>query len=566
MAIVNSAVAINNEMRTAKYRQRFNALQADVNTWKPHWSEVREFFAPRRGRYLGSDTEQANDGTKKTNNTINGIAFEASDGLASLLQSGLCPRTLPWFALSVSDRQVSEDTQVKQWLSDTRDVILSVLEKSNFYNASFSVLKEFGTFGVGAMFAEQDFNNIVRFRAFTIGEYFIGVDAHGVADTLYRRFALNARQIIKEFGVELVSQDIKTAFETNSTNLFTLIHAIQPNDDFNPTLKVNTKMKWEEVYFEERGNQDNILKKGGYRTCPFTAPRWEVSANDSYGDSPGIRTLSDVKMLQKIEELKLKAINKEVDPPLNIPTVLRGKGASLVAGGANYVDTNAGQSGVSPVMLVRPDLRNTAIELDRIEKRINHSMYVDLLEMLLDDTKRRTATEITQKNSDRLQKLGPAIGRILTEYLNPTLNRVYDIVDDFGGIPPMPEILMGVNIKIEYVSQLAVTMKVMQRVRPIQEFLGNVGMVAQFVPTAVNKINGGEMVDVLADALGVPPSCIRSDEEVAQIVAAQQAAAQQQQQLENAAGAVDSAQKLSSTPIGNGSALDEVMDGLDQSY
>jgi hypothetical protein len=49
-------------------------------------------------------------------------------------------------------------------------------------------------------------------------------------DTIYREFELSAEQIVSEFGIDNVSDKVKTALEKKPDQKFTLVQAIFPRD------------------------------------------------------------------------------------------------------------------------------------------------------------------------------------------------------------------------------------------------------------------------------------------------------------------------------------------------
>jgi hypothetical protein len=79
--------------------------------------------------------------------------------------------------------------------------------------------------------------------------------------------------------------------------------------------------------------------------------------------------------------------------------------------------------------------------------------------------------------------------------------------------------------------------------------------------TAYDKLDVDQVQDEYAQALGVPPSIIRSDDDVAAI-RQQRAQAQQAQQMAQMAGpmkdAAQAAHTMSQTPVGKTNALDAV--------
>ena len=76
-------------------------------------------------------------------------------------------------------------------------------------------------------------------------------------------------------------------------------------------------MPFQSVYMEyETGH---IISIGGFREFPYVVPRYLKASNEIYGRSPGMNSLPDVKVLNKMVEVSMKAAQKQVDPPLLVP-------------------------------------------------------------------------------------------------------------------------------------------------------------------------------------------------------------------------------------------------------
>ena len=119
-------------------------------------------------------------------------------------------------------------------------------------------------------------------------------------------------------------------------------------------------MPWKSCYFEETNNMEGesgYLLQSGYREFPGVAPRWATIGTNTYGFSPGMASLSDSKMLQKMQEKKLKALDKMVDPPMNAPASMNGKPNTVIAGGINYIDVAQGQQSFTPTYQINLDPR-----------------------------------------------------------------------------------------------------------------------------------------------------------------------------------------------------------------
>jgi len=550
--------------KTKQYRMRLNQLIDSTQTWLGHWKDLSDYIAPRLGRNLtGQGTSQPNDGSKKNQKIINSVASDAVRVLSAGLMGGLVSPSRPWFNLTLPDEELLEDEEVKTWLHDSRTALLTVLAKSNFYAAAHAEFNEISVFGTGAMLIEEDFETVVRFRPFTIGEYYLGANSENRVDCLYRTFTMTAKQMIDEFGIDKVSEPVKTCYENdNLEERFDVVHCIQPSKTFDSKSKKSEDKPWESVYYEHSGSQDELLRKSGYDEQPFVAPRWETTGVDVLGSNcPGMQGIGDAKMLQKMEEKKIQALEKMVNPPLNAPTNMRNTAATLIPGGVNYVDVQQGQQGLTPVHQVNPDTQGIGMEIRNVEERIRRIFFNDLFLSILATDKNMTATEVAERTSERLLMLGPVVEKLQYEFLDKIIDRVFSIAERFGLIPEPPQVLEGMDVKVEYISLLAQAQK-MVGTASIEQLAAFVGNLAAVKPDVLDKVNFDEMIDQYGQMLGAPPKVVRADEDVAGIRQKNMQAMQQQQMPEQLEKTANGAKTLSETEVGNNSALDQMLGAL----
>jgi hypothetical protein len=117
------------------------------------------------------------------------------------------------------------------------------------------------------------------------------------------------------------------------------------------------------------------------------------------------------------------------------------------------------------------------------------------------------------------------------------------------------------EVKIEYTSILAQAQRALG-VTKIERVLGLAGSIAPLMPAIMDNFDADEIARVLNDLEGAPAKIILDK----QIVADNREARQQQQQqmmaIEAANSAADSTKKLADSPMGTGSALDGLMQGM----
>lgn len=543
------------------YKKRFQTLREDQSSWRSHWADIAEYTLPRKGRYLTSlNPKDKRDGNKRHQRIINGTGGDALKVLAAGMQGGMTSPSRPWFVLSIKDKDLLEFTPVRQWLTDVRDIVLGIYGRSNFYGSMHNIYKELGAFGVASHLQEEDFKTTVRFRPFTIGEYMLSLDESYRPSSLYRQFTLTAQQMYKRFDYELLSDAVRTSLESNNIfEEFIVNHIIEPNENTTDVALGIEGMQYQSLYFEEHSDAEVFLRRRGYQELPFIAPRWDITSTDTYGTCPAMESLGDIKMLQKMEEKSLKALDKIVDPPMNADPSLKGKGGSIVPGHINYISTQNSTMGFQPAYQINPDLQKVEFKIDRVEQRIKRFFFNDLFLMIVNDQRSSTtAYEISKKYEEKLLMLGPVIERIQSESHDPTIERTFQIAERNGLLPPPPPELQGHDLKVEYISILAQAQK-MVGTTSIEQTTGFIGNLVAVQPEALDKLDIDQTIDEYAQLTGAPPKMIRSDDDVAKIRQQRAEAQQRQQQAEQAANMVQGAKTLSDTKVDEGNALDRII-------
>ncbi|NCW68329.1 MAG: hypothetical protein EBV86_07115, partial [Marivivens sp.] len=145
-----------------------------------------------------------------------------------------------------------------------------------------------------------------------------------------------------------------------------------------------------------------------------------------------------------------------------------------------------------------------------------------------------TATEVLQRNEEKMRLLGPVLGRLQAELLQPLISRSFALLLRAGLLPAAPEELQGQDIDIEYVSPLAKA----QKQTDLQSMLRGFEIMMQVAEIApvMDYLDDDKLVQYLVEVTGMPARVIRSSDEVETLreerAAAQQAQAQMQQQME----------------------------------
>jgi len=543
--------------------RRLVELKAERESFFPHWQELTKFLSPRTGRYL---TTNKSKGAKANDAIINSCATTSLRTLKSGMHAGMTSQSRPWFRLTIEDDDLMKFKPVKEWLFEMESRMRTVFAKSNFYNVMPQIYGATGGHGTAAMCILEDQESIIRCYPFPVGSFFIALNDRLKCDTLYRVFSMTVRQMVMRFGLENVSNTVRTLWDRSSyEQQVEVAHAIEPNVGRDFT-KLNASEKpFRSVYWEPAGRKEQaFLSESGFDEFPVMAPRWDVEGDDVYGYSPGMDALGTVKGLQFTEKRKAEGIDKLVRPPMLADAALKESGTSMVPGGVTYIDNLAAQqhAGFRPAYQFQPRTNELRQDIEAQKAEIRKIFFEDLMLMFAtSDINQVTAREVEERHQEKLLVLGPTIERFGEELYDPAIDRTFAIMMRKGQVPEAPRELHGQPLKVEYISVMAQAQKLVGTAS-MERVAGYVGNLINFNPEAADKFNVDAAIDEYAGMHGVSPNVIRTDDEVKKIRAARAQQAQQQAmaQAAPAMGSVATAAKtLSETNIEDASALTRLL-------
>lgn len=533
---------------------RLIGLRVDRFSWWIHWRELADYILPRRYKWLITPN-QATRGSPINQRIIDSTGTLAMRTCASGMMSGMTSPGRPWFRMTLENKDLAEDPEVKTWLEQVRERMMTVFAESNFYQGMAVMYQDLAVFGTGPMLVYEDHRTVIRCYNPCAGEYYVSNSERLQIEVFYREFVLTTDQVAREFGLENCSPTVTEAIRTAGAMLTREIrigHAIEPNDEFVPDAPGMAGMPYREIYWELGSGQNYTLRIKGYHEFPCVCPRWDIVGNDAYGRSPGMDALGDIKQLQSEQKRKGQAIDKHVNPPLVADVALKNEPASLLPGGVTYVPSTAGAVGFKPVYQVQPDMQGMLLDIKEVQERIRTTFFSDLFLMISQIDTVRSATEIDARKEEKLIQLGPVIERFQNEALDPIIDRTFSIMLRNKKLPPLPQALMrGAKIKVEYVSMLAEAQKAVftAAIERLFQFAGNM---AGAIPTILDNLDGDVAIEKYADYLGVTPEVIVSLKKVA---ALRQTRAQQQQQaqlMQQTMAGAQGAKVLSEAQVGGG--------------
>lgn len=537
-----------------RHNRLINGLKEERQTWFNHWREIADFFLPRRYPWLMTASQRQ----KQSRNLRNRKLLDSSSTVAlrtlsSGMMDGITSPARPWFSLRISgfdNEQLSHESLI--YLQEVERRMYLIISESNFYNAVANLYSNWAGFGTACMAVFEDFEDVIRCYNYAVGEFYLMQDNNGRIIGLVREFNWKVHQVVAEFGIENVSDRVRTAYEAGGNRLLeevSMRHVIERENPDKPLLK--NKAPFRECYWEAGNNKGYYNSVRPFYSWPVVAPRWEVFENDTYGTAPTYDVLPDVQQLQDILLKKAIGFEKQMAPPLIVDQQLQNRPTALHANGITYAPTQNGNFGAKEVYKINTPLQEISNDVIDLRERVKEGLYNDLFKMFSNLETVRSATEIDARKEEQLVHLGPVYQRFESEVLEPFLKRVYSIMLEGDLLPDPPESLEGAKIDVQYVSVLSDAQRAVGTATT-ERFLAFVGEMSGIYPEVRAVPNPEETVRDYAEALGIKPSNLNSREQTAQLLAAQQEAEALQQQAELGKTVSEGARNLAQAEVGAG--------------
>lgn len=519
---------MQHESRALELVRRQEVLAAERGVWESHWQEIAELLTPFRADFLGSRTP----GEKRTSKVFDGTAGMAAENLAAGLWGLLTNSANTWFQLRHEEEALNEDQAVKVWLDEAGKRLLGAFASGGqrFYARVVDLFSDLVHFGTAVFYADEvPGQRGLYFSCRHLAECYIAENEQEQVDTLFRRFAMTARQVAMRFP-ESLSAKLKERAEKRPDERVELLHAVLPAREYagGESEAARRRQGWASVYVAlEEGR---VLSEGGYWDFPYQVPRWSQRSRAVYGDSPAMLALSDAKMLNQMSRTLIVGAQKQVDPPLLAADEAAVRALRAVPGGVIY-------GGLDPQgrRLYEPLVSggNTGLGLQLEEQRrgaVKEAFYASLL--MLVNQPGRTATEVLALQEEKLRLMGPHLGRVQAEFLDPLIHRVFGILMRRGELPPWPPAMGGGAVKIEYVSPMARAQRASEAQAVMRTFEATMPL-AQVDPSVRDLFDAEQAARVVAGAFGMPAKVLRGAEELAE----RRAASAEQGQLAGLLGA-----------------------------
>jgi hypothetical protein len=544
--------------KRAELLQIVKEMEDDRRPYESDMQDILDYYLPRRVRFNLDGIDPTSQQMIRSMESYDSTAITSLRQFSDAIHGYMMSKSFAWFSLALMPRKLEENYNVRKWIQECKEAMYAELQMSNFYDASIEALDDGGSIGTGFMFVGNDpKKNLCYFSARHPGEMYIAENMYGIVDTVCRKFWLTTKQAIEQFG-DKMGEDFLEANKGNMLKKHKFLHIVLPNGDYMKGQFNTGDYPFASFYLSE--SCGHIVDTGGYESNPYIVWRFRKNSNEVWGRSLAWDCLSDVKRLNLMVKQNLTSAQLAVNPPLQVPAEMMAapdwiKPRAIIP----YQSENRL---IQPVRMGGEAFQIAKAEEEMVRQNVRQGMMTDFFLMMNSQLGRNlTATQVLEMSGEKSAVLGAIVGRIESEFLDPVLARVFELMAAEGRLPPPPPSLKDLKldqISKDYVGPLA------QNQRRFHSGNTTMQTVAQLLEIA--KINQDALdwfdVDVHAKKLlidgGMPADAIREDVDVKKMrqqraQAQQQAMAMQMQQV-----AMQSSNKLAKAPE-EGSPLESMV-------
>jgi hypothetical protein len=230
-----------------------------------------------------------------------------------------------------------------------------------------------------------------------------------------------------------------------------------------------------------------------------------------------MKALPFARLLNAVAKTNLRAMMKQTDPPIALPD-----NAFIMPFNANPRATNYYNKTKMDAkdIFAFANYGNPQVGMQAVEyysMKVKALMYNDVFLAFDGITKQMNNPEVMERISEKMSMLGPAVGRYISEMINPAIVRTIGILYRKGKLPEIPQAFMeDPTFEIDCIGQLAQAQR-RSELNALISGLTLVGQMAPLNPNIMDKISTDAVVDEAWAIIGAPSRVLNDDDDVAQI-------------------------------------------------
>jgi len=498
-------------MDANKIVNNLGRLKAERSNIDSIWDYIDNYVVPFRSDiYNEGQTENSVDWRNRT--LYDATAADANETLSSIIHGSITSTSIKFFSMQFRQEILNEDEEATEWIQACEDIMFESLQDSNFDVESSEFYIDLTSYGTSIIIEEGgdpiNFDGVDFFCA-PISECYFDQDHKGNIVNFYRELDWTPIQIIEKFGEENVPDNIIAQKDKTDVKIKVVFCVYKRSGKYDSYKEVAAEDRQYGFKYVVVTDKAELGDEGGYYEMPAFVARWRKTSRSKWGFSPAFICLSDILSLNQLVEDTFEALGKVIDP------------ATLTTQRGILSDLDLGRAGLTIVKDIN-DVKSYEsnarfdvgeMKIDRLQESINRAFKIDKIQMK--ENIQMTAEEFRGRYEMMHRMLGPTAGRLQNDFLDPLLNRTFNMLYRAKKLPPMPDIVKqneGV-LNIEYVGPMARAQKSIV-VQSTMEWLGNIAQMAEVFPDALDIPNVDKISRETGTLSGVPIKYMNSIDNV----------------------------------------------------
>jgi len=526
---------------------RYKLLEEDKEVVIPEWEENSGYCNPRRVKYTATDEDPSKTRDSASVKSYDSTPQRGANIMVTSFQGMLISPSARWFKLAPADSRYEDVPFVSDWLELVEQRVYKTFTESNFYEAINEFILDAVVIGTSCLLTEDDAEHgKLLFSSRHMREIFISESDGGIVDTVVREFWLQGRELMDRWEDKL-PLEVATSIENNPYLKHRVIHFVGPAKDFDN--EVDTNKEFVSIYFLPSHN-NQIMEQGGYYDLPYQVFRWRKNSGELYGRSPAGDGIKDIKRLNIIAK-SLAILDQTIgQPPTNSPEHLRGKGGSKLRPGFDNYYKEAGLK--TEIIDMSRGHQPVKEEYEMMKQAVLEHFMVPFFLTFSQAQREMTATEVTERMSEKAAILSNVVGRLYQEAMNPLINRVIGVLQRSGQLPALPpeldKVIKEASPRVVMLGPLAQAQRRYHQTNGIREGLRTLGGFAQFAPQSLDNVDFDATVREALTADGWPQKGIKELPEVAKLREEKAKLMQQQMQQQQEQQAAATMKDMATAP------------------
>lgn len=396
---------------------------SDREWYESQWQDCYDYAMPSRRGF-----EAQTPGQDRMDKVFDETAIVALQEFASTMQQGMVPAFGKWFRFEPGSLvPEGQRESVQNDLDKVGEYVLEVLANSTFPQETHEMFQELGI-GTGAMFVDELAGSII-FKSIPLTDFALKLSPFGWVDGVYRSRTLTAREAILLWGDLELPTYIREKAAGEPQDAEPSVQFIEATERLYDEPMVES---WRYTITDVSETTTFVDRtERGDGSGFWLTPRWTTASEEVYGRGPLMNALPAIKTCNLTMQLILE--NAEVaiegiwqaddDGTVNVDTIKLLSGTIVPRmPGSRGLEQLVNNSKFDVGQLVLGDMRHNI-------KKALYNMEFGAL-----DKTPLSATEVSLRESKLAELIGPAYGRIHSEFIQPLLLRVVYLLRRMGRI------------------------------------------------------------------------------------------------------------------------------------